>query len=201
MPPMDAWEKFFDPAGILGALGCLRLHGDAVEFGCGYGTFTVALALRLSGTVYAVDIDPLMVKATVARASQAKARNVVVEERDFMEAGSGRPDGSMDLVLLFNILHIENPIGLLREAHRNLRPWGFAAVIHWRHDIDTPRGPPIEMRPGPDQCRSWAEQAGLHWQGVYALPNSPWHWGMLLQRHAESTGFSASTRPYNQYRE
>jgi SAM-dependent methyltransferase len=198
---MDAWEKFFDPAAILEALGCLGLHGDAVEFGCGYGTFTVALALRISGIVYAVDIDPWMVKATVARASAAEVRNIVVEQRDFTAAGSGRPDGSMGLALLFNILHIENPVGLLREAHRNLRPGGAAAVIHWRHDIETPRGPPIEIRPRPDQCRTWAEQAGLRWQGVLTLPNSPWHWGMVLGRPAESAGLSASTRPYNQYRE
>ncbi len=187
MPPVDTWEKFFDPAGVLEALGCFRTNGDAVEFGCGYGTFTLALAQRISGKVYAVDIEPLMVEATAARASEADLRNIVVEQRDFMTAGSGRPDGSTGLVLLFNILHIENPVGLLREAHRNLRCGGTVAVIHWRHDIETPRGPPPGIRPRPDQCRTWAEQAGLRCQAVCALPNSPWHWGMSAHRHTANS--------------
>lgn len=182
MPPIELWESFFDTEGVFDALGCLSLHGDAVEFGCGYGTFTIAIAPRVSGSVYALDIDPLMVCATAARASQASVPNIVVEQRDFVTAGSGRPAGSVGLVMLFNILHIEDPLSLLREAHRNLRDGGTAAVIHWRGDIDTPRGPPLEIRPSPEQCRTWAEQAGLRWRSGLDLPNSPWHWGMLLDK-------------------
>ncbi|HEY0800325.1 MAG TPA: class I SAM-dependent methyltransferase [Steroidobacteraceae bacterium] len=184
MPSVDLWESFFDPGAILGALECLQVCGDAVEFGCGYGTFTVALAPRVSGTVYALDIDPAMVSATAIRASAAVIPNIVVEQRDFVTAGSGRPDESVGFVMLFNILHIEEPIGLLSEAHRILREGGTAAVVHWRRDVDTPRGPPLEIRPSAEQCRAWAERSGLRWRSVLNLPNSPWHWGMLLERAA-----------------
>ena len=184
MPAVDLWESFFDPAGILDSMGCRSMRGDAVEFGSGYGTFTVALAQRLPGTVYALDIDPLMAEATAARAFDANLQNIVVEQRDFVIQGSGRPEGSVDFVTLFNILHIEDPISLLRESHRILRDGGTVAVIHWRHDIDTPRGPPLEIRPRPEQCRAWAEQAGLQYKGECDLPNSPWHWGLILQRQS-----------------
>jgi hypothetical protein len=87
------------------------------------------------------------------------------------------------LVILFNILHIEDPLGLLGEARRILRNRGTVAAIHWRHDIDTPRGPTLEIRPRPEQCAFWAEQAGFRASGgVLDLPNSPWHWGMRLEK-------------------
>ena len=31
------------------------MSGDAIEFGCGYGTFTIVAAQRTLGTVYALD--------------------------------------------------------------------------------------------------------------------------------------------------
>jgi SAM-dependent methyltransferase len=182
MPPAEMWERFFDPAGILDAFGCSGLNGDAVEFGCGYGTFTVELAARVSGTVYALDIDQNMVAATAARAKQEAIHNVVIEQRDFVAEGSGLGDGSVTCAALFNILHIEDPVALLQESHRILHDGGIVVVIHWRHDIDTPRGPPMDIRPRPEECRLWAERAGLRFQGVRDLPNSPWHWGLVLAR-------------------
>jgi SAM-dependent methyltransferase len=181
MPPVEQWEAFFRPDGILEALGCPRSRGDVAEFGCGYGTFTIAAARRISGVVYATDIDPLMVGATIMRASRAGVPNVVVEPRDFVSEGCGRPDKSVGYVMLFNILHIEDPVALLREASRVVRVGGVVGVIHWRHDIETPRGPPLEIRPRPAQCRAWAEEAGLQWVSSPDLPDSPWHWGMMFE--------------------
>jgi SAM-dependent methyltransferase len=182
MPPPELWEGFFESDAVLEALGCGGLPGDVVEFGCGYGTFTIAAARRVSGIVYASDIDPLMVSATIDRAAQAAVRNVVVETRDFVADGCGRPDASASFVMLFNILHIEDPMSLMREAHRVLRDGGVAGVIHWRHDIETPRGPSLEVRPSPGACRSWAEKAGLRWLSSPHLPDSPWHWAMVVER-------------------
>jgi SAM-dependent methyltransferase len=87
-----------------------------------------------------MDLDPAMVQATNDRVAQASLRNVVVQERDFVTEGCGRPDGSVSFVMLFNILHTEEPMTLLHEAHRVLAPGGIAGVIHWRRDIQTPRG-------------------------------------------------------------
>jgi ubiquinone/menaquinone biosynthesis C-methylase UbiE len=182
MPPVEEWEGFFDPEGILKALGCYDLPGDVVEFGCGYGTFTIAAARRVSGTIYATDIDPLMVSATLDRAARAGVRNVDVTRRDFVSEGIGRPDASASYVMLFNILHIEDPVSLLREAFRVLCVGGFLGVLHWRHDIETPRGPPMEIRPRPMHCRAWAEAGGFRWVNSPKLPDSPWHWGMKLER-------------------
>jgi SAM-dependent methyltransferase len=183
MPSVEQWESYFDVDGILEFLNCQDLSGDAVEFGCGYGTFTIPLARRILGTVFALDIDPLMTAATAARTLQVGLKNIVIEQRDFVAEGCGRESGSASLVLLFNILHIEHPINLLKEAHRVLRARGIVGVIHWNHDVRTPRGPPLDIRPKPQQCRIWGEQAGLRWVRDQDLPGSRWHWGMVLEKH------------------
>jgi SAM-dependent methyltransferase len=182
MPPADLWESFFDAAAIVDALSGGLLDGDVVEFGCGYGTFTMPVAMRTTGTVYALDIDPRMAATTAARVAHAGVTNVIVEQRDFVADGSGRHAGSASFAMLFNILHIEDPVGLLREAHRVLRPAGRLGVTHWNHDARTPRGPSLDIRPRPDQCQAWGDEAGfsLAWHGD--LPGSPWHWGMVLQK-------------------
>jgi SAM-dependent methyltransferase len=182
MPSVEQWESYFDAAGTLEALGCRNLSGDAVEFGCGYGTFTIPLARRVVGTVFALDIDPLLVAATALRTLEAGLKNILIEQRDFVAHGCGREAGSASLVLLFNILHIEDPLHFLKEAHRVLRPKGMIAVIHWNYDARTPRGPPLDIRPQPHQCRLWGEQAGLRWVRDQVLPGSPWHWGMVLEK-------------------
>jgi SAM-dependent methyltransferase len=180
MPAAEQWESYFDAAGILDVLGPRRVSGDAIEFGCGYGTFTVPIAQRVSGTVYALDIDPAMVAATAARVTKAGLKNVVVEPRDFVSDGCGREPQSASFALLFNILHIEDPVCLLKEAYRVLRPEGLVALIHWNYDVRTPRGPPLDIRPRPEQCRVWAEEAGFKWLRDQKLPGSPWHWGMVF---------------------
>src|SRR5258708_4421176 len=161
MPVVEQWESYFDTAGILDSFGFSRLSGDAIEFGCGYGTFTIVAARRILGTLLALDIDPFMVAATADRVAQADLKNVVVEQRDFVTQGCGQKPLSASLVLLFNILHIEDPVGLLKEAHRVLRLGGQVAIIHWNYDERTPRGPPLNIRPRPEQCRAWGEEAGF----------------------------------------
>jgi SAM-dependent methyltransferase len=183
MPAIEQWEAYFDAVGILESLGCRGVSGDAIEFGCGYGTFTIFAAQRISGMLYALDIDAPMVDRTAARASQAGLQNVTVEQRDFVTRGCGRESDSASFVMLFNILHIEDPVNLLAEAFRVLRPGGIAAIIHWNHDVRTPRGPPLDIRPQPAQCRAWGEEAGLRWVRDQALPGSPWHWGLVLEKH------------------
>jgi SAM-dependent methyltransferase len=182
MPPPETWESFFDPPAILTALGCSELDGDVLELGCGYGTFTIAAAVRVRGTVHALDIDPVMVAATAQRAARGGFTNVAAEVRDFVVAGPGRPERSVRFAMLFNILHLEDPVALLRATRRALQPDGTIGVVHWKAGADTPRGPPLAIRPSPEQCRQWAEDAGLRGLPALELTGSPWHWGMVLMR-------------------
>lgn len=182
MPDGTTWEEFFSPRCIVERLDCSGPCGDVIEFGCGYGTFTIPAAQLVQGRVYALDIEPDMVAETTRKAAEAGLRNVSVEVRDFVATGCGRPDRSAGFVMLFNILHIEDPVSLLREAARVLVPGGKAGVIHWRRDIPTPRGPSLDIRPTLEQCRAWGEAAGLEFVRSEGLCCCSWHWGMVLRR-------------------
>jgi SAM-dependent methyltransferase len=181
MPPQDYWETLLDVPRILDAFGFSPATGDVAELGCGYGTFTLPLAQRIGGRVLAIDLDPAMVAATRARTAAAGLHNLDASVRDVLAAGFGAPPGSCDAALLFNILHCEEPGAVLRAARAVVRPGGLVAIIHWRSDLATPRGPTAEIRPRPEQIFAWAAEAGLAADGEsFALP--PWHFGLKLRR-------------------
>ena len=182
MPDGSDWESFFNPRCIVEKLDCHGACGDVVEFGCGYGTFTIAAAELVAARIYALDIEPAMVAETLRNAGKAGLTNVCAEVRDFVAAGCGLPDGSAGYAMLFNILHLENPVALLREARRVLAPGGTVGIIHWRTDIPTPRGPSPAIRPTAEQCRSWGEAAGLDFVRYESLCCCSWHWGLIMKR-------------------
>jgi ubiquinone/menaquinone biosynthesis C-methylase UbiE len=136
-----------------------------VDFGCGYGTFTIPAARVVRGVVYALDIEPEMIAATAAKSKAAGLTNAQVRQRDFVAEGTGLPDASVDYAMLFNILHAEDPLALLREAVRVLSKDGQLGIMHWNYDLTTPRGPSMAIRPRPEQCRAWAEKAGFRLAG------------------------------------
>lgn len=179
MPPLETWESFFDAEAILDALQLDATRHEVVEFGCGYGTFTVPAARRIDGKIFALDIDPDMIDATRRRAAEAGVENVESRQRDFLSGGSGLADSSVDYAMLFNILHGDDPLGLLAEVRRNLCPGGRLGIMHWNYDETTPRGPPMDIRPRPEQCQAWALEAGFS-RGSDLIRLPPYHYGFVM---------------------
>jgi hypothetical protein len=99
-----------------------------------------------------------------------------------MADGFGGVPGSRDACLLFNILHGEEPVRLLTEAARAVRPGGWVLVIHWRHDPATPRGPALDIRPRPAEILEWAARTGLLESSGPVLDLPPWHYGLRFRR-------------------
>jgi SAM-dependent methyltransferase len=184
MPEEACWASFFDPEkAVTSLLGACVVQGDAVEFGCGYGTFTLPAARRTAGVVTALDIEPDMVAQVRRKADDARLTNIRAEVRDFVSAGTGVGDGTQTHAMIYNLLHLEDPVGLLSEAHRTLAPGGTLSVIHWRSDIVTPRGPPLDIRPRPEHCTAWMRQAGfLSIESVDLEDCCPFHFGLIGHR-------------------
>jgi ubiquinone/menaquinone biosynthesis C-methylase UbiE len=178
MPDEQTWDQFFDPDLILKGLGIQNLTGTIVDMGCGYGTFTIPAAQINQGMVYALDIENKMVITTQEKARKAGLKNVCAVQQDFMNLGTGLPDNSCEYVMLLNILHAEEPLKLLIEARRILRPGGRIGVIHWIYDPATPRGPSLDIRPKPEQCISWLSEVALKTNGqIIEFP--PYHYGLV----------------------
>ena len=180
MPDEEMWTGFFDPAIVLAIFGLDRGVQDLVEFGCGYGTFTLAAAGIATGTVHALDIEPEMVSVVEQKCCETATTNVQAMVRDFVVEGTGLADNSMDAALLFNILHHEEPVALMKEAFRVLKPNGMLAVIHWNYDPMTPRGPAMEIRPRPEQCIEWGRAAGFRFNELNRYDLPPFHYGLLF---------------------
>lgn len=114
----------------------------AAEFGCGPGSFTIALAKILpKGMVYGLDVQKEPLSALVGSARAEGLSNIRTIQCDLEEPrGSTLQDQSLDLVLVSNVLFQSNEKeAILREAKRIVKPTGKIIVLDWK--IDSPFGP------------------------------------------------------------
>lgn len=188
MPEVSYWESLFDIPRILDTMRLNKGAGCVVEFGCGYGSFTIPLARRLQGagdSLLSFDIDPAMVQRAQDRVVREKLLRVTVKESQKSGEDLVEPQ-SADYVMLFNILHGkepgERPEDLLQLAWSWLSPGGTVGIIHWRYDSSTPRGPSMEIRPRPEELLGRMKAAGFRIFPKSPLDLPPYHYGILGQK-------------------
>jgi ubiquinone/menaquinone biosynthesis C-methylase UbiE len=180
MPKESEWSTFFDPAHVLKTLGLNNAVHDVADFGCGYGTFTIPAAQIVSGTTYAIDVDSDKIQILQQNIQDYGISNVVILEQDIFHTDLHHE--SVDYVLLFNILHTQHPLELLTEAYRVLLKNGVVAIVHWNRDPDTPRGPPMKMRPNVDQCVEWGITTGFNRISARVYDLQPYHYGITMNK-------------------
>jgi ubiquinone/menaquinone biosynthesis C-methylase UbiE len=181
MPEAKLWASFFDVELVLSELNIGPHIKDLAEIGCGYGTFTLPSAKQIRGRLYAFDIEEDMIETVKRLINKESVPNITPEQRDILTQTTGLDDNSVDYVMLFNILHHDSPADFLNEAFRILRPEGKVGILHWRSDIETPRGPDLEIRPKPDQILFWVDTQKF---SVYKAPMiiHPYHFGLILSK-------------------
>ncbi len=114
----------------------------AIDLGCGSGAFTdsVARAVGKTGKVYAVDIQPNMLKQLERKL--AKPENQDITNVELIHASAYElplEDETIDLVYLVGVLQeIPDRGRALREMRRVLRPGGILAVTEMLPDPDYP---------------------------------------------------------------
>jgi len=187
MPEESSWHCFYDIQTIVNWLPISKATESVVEIGCGYGTFTVPIVSNIKGKVYAFDIEEEMLDITKRNLSKLNLENVELIKRDVIEETTGLEAESVDLVLLFNILHSKDNRILLMEAEHILKYGGIVAIIHWRKDIKTPRGPSIESRPDEVQILEAISGLNLSPNGSTCILK-PYHWGIQLIKEKDIRG-------------
>jgi SAM-dependent methyltransferase len=152
-PARDAWQK---PHEVIQALA-LEPAARVADLGAGTGYFAARLANMLSlGRVYAVDIEPDMVRYLGERARREKLQNLIPV--------TGAPDDprlpeKVDLILLVDVYHhIDARPDYFRRLRESLRPGGRVAVIDFK--LDSPQGPPRAARIAPDTVEAEMKTAG-----------------------------------------
>lgn len=180
MPEETMWSKFFDSKLILQQMEVTPDLYSIVDLGCGFGTFAIPASQIINGKVHAFDIDKEMIRQLQSKIDQLDKKNIELHLKDFIAEGTGLPDHSVDYVMLFNILHHDIPHQILREVHRILKTGARAGIIHWRSDIQTPRGPDLDIRPTPEQCKNWATESGftIHKESIL----EPYHFGIIINK-------------------
>jgi len=152
-PTRDGWQK---PHEVIEALA-LAPDARVADLGAGTGYFTVRLAGMLPGAhVYAVEIEPNLVRYIAARATREHLGNVVPVE--------GAPDDprlpeKVDLVLVVDTYHhIEARSEYFRRLRDALRPGGRIAIVDFT--LDSPYGPPRAARLAPAAVKTEMQAAG-----------------------------------------
>ncbi len=179
MPVETLWNSLFDIDLINKQMEITKTIDKIVEIGCGYGTFTIPASKLIKGDIIAFDIETEMIDIVTKKAKELNISNIQPINCDITHNTTGLQDNSVDYVMLYNILHDENPIELLNEAYRILKRKGKVGIIHWRSDIETPRGPSLNIRPLPKDCIRWAMNANfkIH-KDSFILP--PYHFGLII---------------------
>jgi 2-polyprenyl-3-methyl-5-hydroxy-6-metoxy-1,4-benzoquinol methylase len=102
-----------------------------LDFGCGPGIFTLAAADILGdrGKIYALDVRQEALDDVAEKAAKKGIATVGTILYDRSTRAVPLEDGSLDAVLLFDVVHdIDERNELLTELHRILRPGGMLSV-------------------------------------------------------------------------
>ena len=113
------------------------------DFGCGNGFYSLKLA-RLTGSagkVYAVDIQPEMLRMLRQRAKQEKVNNI--EPVLGSSTDPHLPPGRFDLLLMVDVYHeLSYPEEVLAAIRKSLKPDGRVALVEFRGE-----DPEVPIRP------------------------------------------------------
>lgn len=182
MPEADYWDSLFDLPLILDRMELLEVKGRIVEFGSGYGTFTIPLAEINKSEILAFEIEKDLVLDLERKALLLGLDNIHPILKDIIEEGTSFSENFADYVMIFNLLHHEDPVSILKEAFRILKPRGIAGLVHWNYDPNTPRGPKMEIRPKPEEIYGWAIEAGFTIGSEKPIDLPPYHYGFIAKK-------------------
>lgn len=169
-----------DPVRIWSTLSLADAPRVALDIGAGTGLFARAFAAHMpAGILYACDAEPLMVDWM---RQNLTAPNIVPLLS--AEATVPLPDGQADLIYMIAVHHeLLEPLSLLAECRRLLRPEGTIALIDWKKD-GTQGGPPPEIRIPEHIVLDQLRQAGF--SDLRQHPILPCHFMLTATRQRDS---------------
>lgn len=154
--------KFMVPEKILEEAG-LTSKMKAIDLGCGAGFFTIPASVLVGnkGRIYAVDNNNEMLSLTVRKAAFRDMYNIDKINLDLEDIGDLKLPSKVDFAILGNILYmIRLKVNLIRKASKILKEGGKLLIVDWEK-IDTPFGPPVEVRLKEEEIIKICEKEGF----------------------------------------
>ncbi len=149
----NPWRRFIQKPKVIAE----RMHLEAgmivVEIGPGKGSYTKAVAKKVipNGKVYALDIQESVIESLKKRIEKEEISNIIPIVGDAYNFPF--EDKSIDRVFANTCLpEIPDPIRVLRDCNRILKPDGLVSLCEILPDPDYPRRK-TEIR--------WAEESGF----------------------------------------
>ncbi len=145
-------------------------HGQRVaDVGAGTGYFSLPMARAVGedGHIFAVDLQQEMLDLLAKKLQQDDSPTNVSLHRG---PASQLPleDRSVDVAFYANVWHeFDDGEDVLREALRIAVPNGRIAVLDWRHDKESPPGPPQGHRIAADTLVDFLQKHGCHKVSCY----------------------------------
>ena len=113
--------------------------GEAIDLGCGPGLLAVEMA-KCAPELHITGID--LSEEMIAQAEQSARESGVIDRVSFKIGDADQipfPDNSLDLVIsTLSLHHWNDPVGVLNEIERVLRPDGAFMIFDLRRDMTPP---------------------------------------------------------------
>ncbi len=156
-PERDRLQK---PDEVVAALK-LKSADRIADIGAGTGYFARRFAKAASdGTVYAVDLEPKMLRYVAKRARTEGQKNVIPVLA--LPDSPMLPPGSVDVIFICNTIHhIENRGAYYKILRESLAPGGRLVIVDFRKDAELEEGPPKDMRIERKDLERELSQAGF----------------------------------------
>lgn len=104
---------------------------DVLDIGCGTGVVSRRIARRpnFAGRIIGIDLSAYLTHAA-ARLAEAEGLGHRIDFRTGDSHTLGIPDNSLDIVVAHTLLsHVNDPVAVLKEISRILKPGGVAALF------------------------------------------------------------------------
>ena len=108
----------------------IKEGSHVLDYGCGPGFVTIPAAkiVGSQGILYALDIHPAAIKIIEKKIKKHKLKNV---KTIITDNGTGLPNESIDIVLLFNVIFmINDKEKLIDELYRIFKKGGIISIVN-----------------------------------------------------------------------
>jgi len=146
-------RRFFQKPKLIAERMHFKPGMKVVEIGPGKGNYTLAIAEEIlpDGTLYAIDIKDSIINRLKKHFEELEMTNIIPKIDNAYELSFD--NGSIDRYFGICCLpEIPDPIKVLRECYRVLKPNGLLCLCEWFPDVHYPRRKTVKR---------WAKEAGF----------------------------------------